>query len=61
MSGISGLRGIIGLANLRMQTMTSSDALKLCLVITDLVRRAKNGVNKVVVFDEEGELPALRM
>lgn len=41
--------------DLRMQTMTSADALKLCLVITDLVRRTKNGVNKVVVFDEAHE------
>jgi DNA helicase HerA-like ATPase len=47
--------GSLNVFDLRMQTMTSSDALKLCLVITDLVRRAKNGVNKVVVFDEAHE------
>ena len=41
--------------DLRMQTMTSADALKFCLVITDLVRRTKNGVNKVIVFDEAHE------
>jgi hypothetical protein len=47
--------GTLNVFDLRMQTMTSADALKLCLVITDLVRRAKNGVNKVVVFDEAHE------
>jgi hypothetical protein len=47
--------GALNVFDLRMQTMTSSDALKLCLVITDLVRRTKNGVNKVVVFDEAHE------
>ena len=47
--------GALNIFDLRMQTMTSSDALKLCLVITDLVRRTKNGVNKVVVFDEAHE------
>jgi hypothetical protein len=38
-----------------MQALSSDDALKLCLVLTDLVRRAKNGVNKMVVFDEAHE------
>jgi hypothetical protein len=47
--------GALNVFDLRMQTMTSADALKLCLVITDLVRRTKNGVNKVVVFDEAHE------
>jgi hypothetical protein len=47
--------GALNIFDLRMQTMTSSDALKLCLVITDLVRRTKNGVNKVIVFDEAHE------
>ena len=47
--------GALNVFDLRMQTMNSSDALKLCLVITDLVRRTKNGVNKVVVFDEAHE------
>jgi hypothetical protein len=47
--------GSLNVFDLRMQTMTGSDALKLCLVITDLVRRTKNGVNKVVVFDEAHE------
>lgn len=47
--------GALNVFDLRMQTMTSSDALKLCLVITDLVRRTKNGVNKLVVFDEAHE------
>ena len=47
--------GALNVFDLRMQTMTSSDALKLCLVISDLVRRTKNGINKVVVFDEAHE------
>lgn len=47
--------GALNVFDLRMQTMTSADALKLCLVITDLIRRTKNGVNKVVVFDEAHE------
>ena len=47
--------GVLNVFDLRMQTMTSSDALKLCLVITDLIRRTKNGVNKLVVFDEAHE------
>lgn len=47
--------GVLNVFDLRMQTMTSSDALKLCLVITDLIRRTKNGVNKVIVFDEAHE------
>jgi hypothetical protein len=47
--------GALNVFDLRMQTMTSSDALKLCLVLTDLVRRTRNGVNKVVVFDEAHE------
>lgn len=47
--------GALNIFDLRMQTMSSSDALKLCLVITDLVRRTKNGVNKVIVFDEAHE------
>lgn len=47
--------GALNIFDLRMQTMTSADALKLCLVVTDLVRRTKNGVNKVIVFDEAHE------
>jgi hypothetical protein len=47
--------GSLNVIDLRMQTMTGSDALKLCLVITDLVRRTKNNVNKVIVFDEAHE------
>lgn len=47
--------GSLNVFDLRMQTMTGADALKLCLVITDLVRRARNGVNKVIVFDEAHE------
>jgi hypothetical protein len=38
-----------------MQATDPSDALKLCLIITDLVRRTKNDVNKMVVFDEAHE------
>lgn len=41
--------------DLRMQTMEASDALSLCLVITDIIRRTKNGVNKMIVFDEAHE------
>lgn len=47
--------GALNIFDLRMQAMESSEALKLCLIITDLVRRTKNGVNKVVVFDEAHE------
>lgn len=47
--------GSLNIFDLRMQAMESSEALKLCLIITDLVRRTKNGVNKVVVFDEAHE------
>jgi hypothetical protein len=47
--------GTLNIFDLRMQNMKSADALKLCLIITDLVRRTKNGVNKVVVFDEAHE------
>ncbi|HUG93605.1 MAG TPA: hypothetical protein VML55_22385, partial [Planctomycetaceae bacterium] len=47
--------GSLNVFDLRMQAMQASDALKLCLIITDLVRRTKNGVNKVVIFDEAHE------
>lgn len=47
--------GSLNIFDLRMQTMEASEALKLCLVITDLVRRTRNGVNKLVVFDEAHE------
>jgi hypothetical protein len=47
--------GSLNIFDLRMQALSSGDALKLCLVLTDLVRRAKNGVNKMVVFDEAHE------
>lgn len=47
--------GTLNIFDLRMQAMESSEALKLCLIITDLVRRTKNGVNKVVIFDEAHE------
>jgi hypothetical protein len=47
--------GSLNVFDLRMQALSSDDALKLCLVLTDLVRRAKNGVNKMVVFDEAHE------
>ena len=47
--------GSFNVFDLRMQTMTSQDALKLCLIITDLVRRTRNGVNKLIVFDEAHE------
>jgi len=47
--------GTLNIFDLRMQAMEASEALKLCLIVTDLVRRTKNGVNKVIVFDEAHE------
>lgn len=47
--------GTLNIFDLRMQAMEASEALKLCLIVTDLVRRTKNGVNKLVVFDEAHE------
>jgi hypothetical protein len=47
--------GSLNVFDLRMQALSSDDALKLCLVMTDLVRRTRNGVNKMVVFDEAHE------
>lgn len=47
--------GTLNIFDLRMQTMDSSEALKLCLVVTDLIRRTRNGVNKMIVFDEAHE------
>jgi hypothetical protein len=47
--------GVLNVFDLRMQTMTGVEALKLCLIISDLVRRTKNGVNKVIVYDEAHE------
>ena len=47
--------GSLNIFDLRMQTLNSDEALKLCLVITDLVRKTRNGVNKMVVFDEAHE------
>jgi hypothetical protein len=47
--------GSLNVFDLRMQATEPSEALKLCLIVTDLVRRAKNGVNKLIVFDEAHE------
>jgi hypothetical protein len=47
--------GTLNIFDLRMQALEASEALKLCLIITDLVRRTKNGVNKMIVFDEAHE------
>jgi len=47
--------GALNIFDLRMQTLSSDEALKLCLVTTDLIRRTHNGVNKMVVFDEAHE------
>lgn len=47
--------GSLNVVDLRMQALGGDDALKLCLVLTDLLRRSKNGVNKMVVFDEAHE------
>jgi hypothetical protein len=47
--------GSLTIVDLRMQMLQPSDALSLCLVTTDLIRCTKNGVNKMVVFDEAHE------
>ena len=47
--------GTMNVVDLRMQSLPKEDALRLCLVVTDLVRRTRNGVNKMVVFDEAHE------
>jgi hypothetical protein len=47
--------GTLNIFDLRMQNMTSPEALKLCLIVTDLIRRTRNGVNKMIVFDEAHE------
>lgn len=47
--------GSLTIVDLRMQMLQPTEALKLCLVTTDLIRRAKNGVNKLIVFDEAHE------
>ena len=47
--------GAMNVFDLRMKTLGSSEALKLCLIVTDLVRRTRNGVNKLIVFDEAHE------
>ncbi len=47
--------GSLNIFDLRIQAMEASEALKLCLIVTDLVRSTKNGVNKMVVFDEAHE------
>ncbi|MFW6031433.1 MAG: ATP-binding protein, partial [Myxococcota bacterium] len=47
--------GAMNVMDLRAQAMSQEDALRICLVVTDLVRRTKNGVNKMIVFDEAHE------
>lgn len=47
--------GTLNIFDLRMQNMTPPEALKLCLIVTDLIRRTRNGVNKMIVFDEAHE------
>jgi hypothetical protein len=47
--------GTLNVVDLRMQSLPKEDALRLCLVVTDLVRRTRNGVNKMIVFDEAHE------
>jgi hypothetical protein len=47
--------GSLSVVDLRMQAMQASEALKLCLIVTDLVRRTRNGVNKMIIFDEAHE------
>jgi len=47
--------GSLSVVDLRMQAMQPSEALKLCLIVTDIVRRTRNGVNKMIIFDEAHE------
>ena len=47
--------GSLNVFDLRMQAIDNSDALKLVLILTDLIRRTDNGVNKMIVFDEAHE------
>lgn len=47
--------GALSVFDLRMQALTKEDALRLCLIITDIVRKTSNGVNKTIVFDEAHE------
>jgi hypothetical protein len=47
--------GVLNVFDLRTQTLDAGEALKLCLVLTDIARRTHNGVNKLIVFDEAHE------
>jgi hypothetical protein len=47
--------GRLNIFDLRTQAMDSSEALKLCLVLSDIARNTHNGVNKLIVFDEAHE------
>jgi len=47
--------GTLTVFDLRMQALRKEDALCLCLILTDIVRKTSNGVNKTIVFDEAHE------
>lgn len=47
--------GSLTVVDLRMLALESSEALKICLIVTDMIRRKATGINRVVVFDEAHE------
>jgi len=47
--------GTLTVFDLRMQALSRDDALRLCLILTDIVRKTSNGVNKTIIFDEAHE------
>jgi hypothetical protein len=47
--------GTLTVFDLRMQALGRNDALCLCLILTDIVRKTSNGVNKTIIFDEAHE------
>jgi len=47
--------GTLTVFDLRSPIIARRDALRLCLILTDMVRQTSNGVNKTIVFDEAHE------
>ena len=47
--------GTLTVFDLRMQASSKDDALRLCLILTDIVRKTSNNVNKTIIFDEAHE------
>ena len=47
--------GSLTIVDLRVQSMEANEALKICLIVADMVRRQKKRVNRVIVFDEAHE------